>query len=75
MKNAEIDIESQVQEALDLLPLFDVFLETYKTVNNHPIGAHILVPKKKVVGKRPLLVKLHGGGFHEGASDYAFRPW
>lgn len=74
MKKAEVDIESQVQAALDLFPLFDIYEDTYKTVNDHPIGVHILVPKK-AASKRPVLVKLHGGAFHEGASDLAFRPW
>jgi cephalosporin-C deacetylase-like acetyl esterase len=75
MKKAEIEVQSQVQAALDLLKHFDVFEHVYKTVNDHQIGAHILVPKESSTIKRPLLVKLHGGGFHEGASDLAWRPW
>lgn len=75
MKRGEINTEFQVQEALDVLPLFDCFVDTYKTVNGHPIGVHILVPKEKPAGKRPLLVRLHGGAWHEGTSDHHFRPW
>ncbi|KAI0127339.1 Alpha/Beta hydrolase protein [Xylariales sp. AK1849] len=75
MKRAEVNTEFQIQETLDLLPLFDVFVETYKTVNEHPIGVHILVPKEKSASERPVLVKLHGGAWHEAASDHFFRPW
>lgn len=75
MKKGSVDIDSQVQATLDLLPLFEIFVDTYKTVNGHPIGLHILAPKQESTSKKPLLVKLHGGAWHEGASDYSLRPW
>ncbi|KAH6654840.1 Alpha/Beta hydrolase protein [Truncatella angustata] len=76
MKKTEINTKFQVQAALDLLQLFDIFVDTYKTVNDHPIGVHILIPKtKSTSGRRPILVKLHGGGWHEGTSDDWWRPW
>ncbi|KAI0153292.1 Alpha/Beta hydrolase protein [Xylariaceae sp. FL1272] len=74
MKQVELETP-QVQSVIDILPRFNVYLETYKTVNEHPIGVHILVPIEKRTMKRPVLVKLHGGGFHEGSSDSSFRPW
>lgn len=75
MKKGQVDTQFQVQATLDILPLFDVFVEPYKTVNGHPIEAHILVPKGTSVSDSPVLVKLHGGGWHEGNSDHWWRPW
>lgn len=41
---------------------FNVFTTAYKTVNECAITLDILVPKEIRQGKRPLLVRFHGGG-------------
>jgi acetyl esterase/lipase len=66
---------SQVQSVLRILPSFEIHQETYKTVRDQPIGVHVLIPKHAQAGKRPVLVKLHGGAFVEGTSDDWWRPW
>ena len=42
---------------------FSVYSTSYKTVNEHPIGVDVLVPKslKSGSGKSPLIVRFHGG--------------
>ncbi|KAK9422916.1 putative Alpha/Beta hydrolase protein [Seiridium unicorne] len=75
MIETKVDIQYQVQEVLNLLPSFDAFWEAYKTVNGHQIGVHILVPKEKSTTRRPVLVRIHGGAWHEGSSDHDLRPW
>lgn len=43
---------------------FDPFIihnTSYKTVNGHPIGVDVLIPKGTKSDKRPLLVRFHGG--------------
>ncbi|KAK9777079.1 putative Alpha/Beta hydrolase protein [Seiridium cardinale] len=57
MIETKVDIQYQVQEVVNLLPSFDAFWETYKTVNGHQIGVHILVPKEKSTTRRPVLHK------------------
>ncbi|MCJ1432527.1 hypothetical protein MMC27_001884 [Xylographa pallens] len=54
---------------------FDPFIihrTSYKTVNDHPIGVDILIPKDIKTGKRPLVVRFHGGFLVSGASLF---PW
>lgn len=75
MSEATINTDYQDQATLNLLPAFDVFADTYKHVDGQPINAHILVPKNRPSGKSPVLIRIHGGAFSEGASDYWFRPW
>lgn len=44
---------------------FHIHSTSYKTVNEHPIGVDVLVPKKLDPGtkKHPLIVRFHGGFF------------
>ena len=55
---------------------FDIHNVPYKTVDDHPIEVSILIPKNIQPGKRPLLVRFHGGGLVEGVrlGDW-FREW
>lgn len=41
---------------------FTDFTAVYKRINEHAITIDILIPKELRPGKRPLLVRLHGGG-------------
>lgn len=59
---------------------FHIHSTSYKTVNEHPIGVDILIPKKLEPGntkKHPLIVRFHGGFFVLGASllPLFFRNW
>ena len=42
---------------------FHIHSTTYKTVNEHPIGVDVLIPKKLEPGtkKHPLIIRFHGG--------------
>ena len=40
---------------------FDIHSTSYKTVNNHPIGVDVLIPKRIKAGLHPLIVRFHGG--------------
>ncbi|MCJ1385198.1 hypothetical protein MMC17_008319 [Xylographa soralifera] len=51
---------------------FVIHTTSYKTVNDHPIGVDILIPKAIKAGKRPLVVRFHGGFLVSGASLF---PW
>ena len=63
--------------------IFDAFDRvdlTYKTVNDHPLEATILIPKtlqSKPSAEYPVLVHWHGGGFVVGHRMYEpwFAPW
>ncbi|KAM0803851.1 Alpha/Beta hydrolase protein [Usnea florida] len=58
---------------------FHIHNTSYKTVNEHPIGVDVLIPKKLEPGtkKHPLIVRFHGGFFVLGASllPLFFRNW
>jgi cephalosporin-C deacetylase-like acetyl esterase len=41
---------------------FDVIQAKYKHVGDHGIRADILVPKTSFSGKRPTILRFHGGG-------------
>lgn len=69
------------------LSRFDNFhiLETsYKTVSDHKIACHVLIPealferaKQGPADPRPILFRIHGGGFITGSSLFPdfFAPW
>ena len=40
---------------------FNIHTTSYKTVNGHPIGVDVLIPKGIKPGKLPLIVRFHGG--------------
>lgn len=40
----------------------DLIQTTYKKVNDHEIRTDILIPQKPHTGKRPVLIRFHGGG-------------
>lgn len=42
---------------------FDVIQTIYKHVGDHGIRADFLVPQTAPTGKRPVIVRFHGGGF------------
>ncbi|KAI0024134.1 alpha/beta-hydrolase [Xylariomycetidae sp. FL0641] len=75
MRPVTITTEQQTEPALPLLARFDSYAETYKRVNGQPIDAYILIPKGGPGEKRPLLVRIHGGGFTEGTCDGFIAPW
>lgn len=62
---------------------FNIHTTTYKTVSEHPIACHVLIPKtlssaaKNSSEPRPVILRFHGGGL-VGASglfpDF-FAPW
>lgn len=59
---------------------FTIHQTTYKTINNHPIRADILIPKDapaSAATKRPLIVRYHGGGLIMGDSlfEMFFPRW
>ena len=41
---------------------FDVLQTPYKTIGDHEIRTDILVPQAAHQGKRPVLIRIHGGG-------------
>lgn len=41
---------------------FDIIQTTYKKVNDHEIRADFVIPKSEFKGKRPVIVRFHGGG-------------
>lgn len=41
---------------------FNIIQATYKTVGDHDIRTDILVPKTPSSGKRPVIIRFHGGG-------------
>ncbi|KAL2852044.1 Alpha/Beta hydrolase protein [Aspergillus pseudoustus] len=47
---------------------FDLIQANYKYVGDHGIRADILVPKTSVAGKRPTILRFHGGGLVTGDS-------
>ncbi|KAA8647162.1 hypothetical protein EYZ11_003865 [Aspergillus tanneri] len=53
---------------MDLLDGFDLIQTPYKTVGNHEIRADFLIPKSSFTGKRPVIVRFHGGGLIGGDS-------
>ncbi|KAL4915685.1 Alpha/Beta hydrolase protein [Aspergillus aurantiobrunneus] len=52
------------------LQSFDIIPATFKQVGNHGIRADILVPQTPYNGKRPTIVRFHGGGLMIGDSLY-----
>ncbi|CAI6261725.1 unnamed protein product [Periconia digitata] len=56
---------------------FDIFEETYKTVDSHEIKAAVLTPKNLAKGLHPVIVNIHGGFFATAHSLFApfFPPW
>ncbi|KAF2495231.1 alpha/beta-hydrolase [Lophium mytilinum] len=49
----------------------------YKTINNQPIVAEILIPKNITPGAHPILAQFHGGGLFTGKALYPdwFPPY
>lgn len=41
---------------------FDLIQAPYKTVGDHEIRADFIIPKSDYAGKRPVIVRFHGGG-------------
>lgn len=46
----------------DKLSGFDLIQADFKKVQNHGIRADFLVPQTPLHGKRPVIVRFHGGG-------------
>lgn len=42
---------------------FNIVEATYKTVHHQDINAYVYVPKNSAPGKKPVIVRFHGGGF------------
>ncbi|KAJ5306101.1 hypothetical protein N7508_005116 [Penicillium antarcticum] len=54
----------------------DLIQTTFKKVGDHEIRTDILIPKKPLDGKRPVILRFHGGGLVMGDSLYMdFWPW
>ncbi|CAG8025179.1 unnamed protein product [Penicillium salamii] len=51
----------------------DLIQTTYKKVNDHEIRTDILIPQKPHTGKRPVIIRFHGGGLVTG--DSLFMDW
>ena len=47
--------------AAERLKNFEVYSPVYKTVKNISLTVDIIVPKKDFAGKRPIIVRFHGG--------------
>ncbi|KAJ6111906.1 hypothetical protein N7523_007967 [Penicillium sp. IBT 18751x] len=47
---------------------FDILQTNFKHVGDHPIRTDILVPQKPHTGKRPVILRFHGGGLVFGDS-------
>ncbi|CAJ2502905.1 Uu.00g102990.m01.CDS01 [Anthostomella pinea] len=75
MREPPLDLEHTPLGSIPLLPSFKIYAETYKQVNGQPIDAYIYIPKDLPLGKRPLLVRFHGGAFSEGTCDSWIHPW
>lgn len=41
---------------------FDILQASYKTVESHEIRVDVLIPRTAHIGKRPTIVRFHGGG-------------
>ncbi|KAF6823775.1 hypothetical protein CMUS01_10545 [Colletotrichum musicola] len=60
---------------------FHILETTYKVVLDHEIACHVLIPehllKEKPEAPRPILFRVHGGGFIAGSSLFPnfFAPW
>ncbi|CAI7613487.1 unnamed protein product [Penicillium bialowiezense] len=61
------------QEAHPKLAGLDLVQATYKKVNDHEIRTDILIPQKPHNGKRPVIIRFHGGGLVTG--DSLFMDW
>ncbi|KAJ5668233.1 uncharacterized protein N7477_006803 [Penicillium maclennaniae] len=53
---------------------FDVLQTNFKHVGDHPIRTDILVPEKPHTGKRPVILRFHGGGLKEPAPR-SMKTW
>lgn len=51
---------------------FDTLQTSYKKVGDHEIRADILIPKSAHTGKRPTIIRYHGGGLVMGDSLFMF---
>ncbi|KAJ4169060.1 hypothetical protein NW754_010992 [Fusarium falciforme] len=65
---------------------FEILTTTYKIVLGHDIACHVLIPKPlaqeaqdqdRSTGLRPIIFRIHGGGFVSGSSLFPdfFAPW
>ncbi|PWY96527.1 alpha/beta-hydrolase [Aspergillus sclerotioniger CBS 115572] len=52
---------------------FDLVQANYKTIGDHGIRADFLIPQSNYTGKRPIIIRFHGGGFITG--DSLFMEW
>ncbi|KAJ4345308.1 uncharacterized protein N0V89_011438 [Didymosphaeria variabile] len=52
---------------------FNIYTTSYKKIGDHEIEVNVLVPKEITPGKRPVMIKWHGGGLTAGTAVYA--PW
>lgn len=41
---------------------FELLQAPYKTIKGHEIRVDVLVPRTAFTGKRPIIVRFHGGG-------------
>ncbi|KAL5360243.1 Alpha/Beta hydrolase protein [Aspergillus floccosus] len=57
----------------DRLAGFDLLQSPYKTVGDHEIRADFIIPQSDYTGKRPVIVRFHGGGLVTG--DSLFLEW
>ncbi|KAH8423422.1 uncharacterized protein LDX57_001183 [Aspergillus melleus] len=58
---------------LDKFANFDVIQTAYKKVQDYEIRADFVIPKSKFTGKRPVIVRFHGGGLITG--DSLMKEW
>lgn len=55
--------EQSLHKNKDKLVKFNVIQTKYKHVGDHRIRADFFVPQTAPTGKRPVIVRFHGGGF------------
>lgn len=56
----------------DMFTGFDLIQPNYKHFGDHGIRADILVPQSPHTGKRPVIVRFHGGGL---VGTLLITPW
>ena len=74
-------VESEAAKASDILSALSQFSQlktSYKSVADHQILAHVLIPNNTSnAGEAPLVVRFHGGGLITGSALFAdwLAPW
>lgn len=49
---------------------FNLYTTSYKRIGDHEIEVNVLVPKGIKPGKRPVMIKWHGGGLVRTRNEF-----